>query len=428
MLIGTKGNDTLDGGTGSDQMWGGPGNDTYFVDNIGDVVTENANEGNDVVHASIDYTIGANVESLILDGTTINGAGNGADNAIIGNAGDNIIDGRAGADFMQGGAGNDIYFVDNASDAIVENPGEGNDIVHTSIDYTIGANIESLILDGTTINGAGNGTDNAIIGNASDNIIDGRGGSDFMQGGAGNDIYFVDNAGDAIVENPGEGNDIVHASIDYTIGANIESLILDGTTINGAGNGTDNAIIGNASDNIIDGRGGSDFMQGGAGNDIYFVDNAGDAIVENPGEGNDIVHASISYTIGANIESLILDGSANLAGAGNSTNNALVGNSGDNNLDGRGGQDFLTGNGGNDTFEFQSGEAGGDVIADFNGNGAALGDGLLFIGFGTAAQGATFTQVGATNQWQIHSGLDAHDEVITLQNSASVHASDYLFI
>ena len=160
-------------------------------------------------------------------------------------------------------------------------------------------------------------------------------------------------------------------------------------------------------------------MQGGAGNDIYFVDTAGDAIVENAGEGNDIVRASINYTIGANVESLIIDGSANLDGAGNSTNNALVGNSGDNNLDGRGGQDFLIGNGGNDTFQFQAGESGGDVIADFAGNGAAAGDSFLFIGFGTAAQGATFTQIGATNQWQIHSGLDAHNEIITLQNSAA---------
>jgi Ca2+-binding RTX toxin-like protein len=144
------------------------------------------------------------------------------------------------------------------------------------------------------------------------------------------------------------------------------------------------------------------------------------------GEGNDIVHASIAYTIGANIESLILDGSANLAGAGNSTDNALLGNAGDNNLDGRGGHDFLTGNGGNDTFEFRSGEADGDLVADFAGNGASAGDSLLFLGFGTVAQGATFTEIGATNQWQIHSGLDAHNEVITFQNSASVHASDFL--
>ena len=192
---------------------------------------------------------------------------------------------------------------------------------------------------------------------------------------------------------------------------------LDGndTLEGGAGNDT---LKGGGGADTLDGGTGDDDMAGGAGNDIYFVDSAGDAIVENPNEGNDIVHATIDYTIGANIESLILDGSANLAGAGNGTNNALVGNSGDNNLDGRGGQDFLTGNGGNDTFQFRAGESGGDLVADFAGNGAGAGDSFLFLGFGTAAQGATFTQIGATNQWQIHSGLDAHDEIITLQNGA----------
>ena len=46
-------------------MYGGAGNDVYFVDNTGDVVIENANEGNDTVFASIDYGLGANVENLI---------------------------------------------------------------------------------------------------------------------------------------------------------------------------------------------------------------------------------------------------------------------------------------------------------------------------------------------------------------------------
>ena len=231
------------------------------------------------------------------------------------------------------------------------------------------------------------------------------------RGGAGNDSITGNIRANQLVGN--DGNDVLAG--------------LDGNDTLEGGSGNDTLKGGGGAD-TLDGGTGDDDMVGDAGNDIYFVDNAGDAIVENVSEGNDIVHATISYTIGANIESLILDGSANLAGAGNSTNNALVGNSGDNNLDGRGGQDFLTGNGGNDTFQFQAGEAGGDVIADFAGNGAAAGDSFLFLGFGTAAQGATFTQIGATNQWQIHSGLDAHNEIITLQNSATVHASDFLFV
>ena len=38
-------------------MYGGAGDDTYFVDNIADAVIENANEGNDTVHATIDYPL-----------------------------------------------------------------------------------------------------------------------------------------------------------------------------------------------------------------------------------------------------------------------------------------------------------------------------------------------------------------------------------
>jgi hypothetical protein len=59
---------------------------------------------------------------------------------------------------------------------------------------------------------------------------------------------------------------------------------------------------------------------------------------------------------------------------------------------------------------------------------AAVGDSFQFVGYGTEAQGASFSQIPATNQWQIHSGLDDHNEIITLQNSASVHASDFIFV
>jgi Ca2+-binding RTX toxin-like protein len=105
----------------------------------------------------------------------------------------------------------------------------------------------------------------------------------------------------------------------------------------------------------------------------------------------------------------------------------MFGNAGVNRLDGGAGADQLTGNAGNDVFAFQTGQASGDVVVDFIGNGAAAGDSFQFIGFGTAAEGATFTQIGASNQWQIHSGLDAHNETITLSNGATVHASDFLF-
>src|SRR6185369_15898120 len=61
-----SGNDNIDGGAGADSMAGGDGNDVYYVDNVGDLVIENANEGNDTVKATISYTLTANVERLDL--------------------------------------------------------------------------------------------------------------------------------------------------------------------------------------------------------------------------------------------------------------------------------------------------------------------------------------------------------------------------
>ena len=59
---------------------------------------------------------------------------------------------------------------------------------------------------------------------------------------------------------------------------------------------------------------------------------------------------------------------------------------------------------------FFAGSANGATVADFNRDQVAEWDFLVFSGFGTEAQGATFTQIGTTDQWQIHSGLDAHNE------------------
>ena len=120
----------------------------------------------------------------------------------------------------------------------------------------------------------------------------------------------------------------------------------------------------------------------------------------------------------------------------------ITGKSGSVTLDGRGGDDILIANGGantliggagNDQFKFKAALANGATISDFAGNGAAAGDSIDFEGFGTAAQGATFSflsAAGADSIWQIHSGLDGHNELITLKGiatSGGVHSSDYFF-
>ncbi len=137
-LIGGAGNDILNGGAGMDSMIGGIGNDTYYIDSSSDVVIEDINSGTDVVRASIDYVLTANVENLILENTALVGSGNilnnsltgnGLDNTLngaegndtlIGNDGNDVLNGGTGNDSMVGGTGNDTYYVDSTSDRVTE--------------------------------------------------------------------------------------------------------------------------------------------------------------------------------------------------------------------------------------------------------------------------------------------------------------------
>ncbi|HZF96445.1 MAG TPA: M10 family metallopeptidase C-terminal domain-containing protein [Allosphingosinicella sp.] len=357
-LDGGAGDDLLDGGAGADAMSGGTGNDTYVVDDAGDLVAELEGEGTDTVNSSISYALTANVENLRLTGAAIAGTGNALDNAITGNAGDNVLDGGAGADRMAAGLGDDTYVVDNAGDMVVELAGEGTDTVRSSIDYTLNANVENLVLTGAAVAGTGNGLDNWITGNANDNVLDGGAGADRMAGGLGNDVYVVDNVGDAVVERANEGTDTVRSSIDYTLGANLENLVLTGAAIRGTGNALNNVITGNALDNVLNGGAGADAMAGGLGNDFYFVDNAGDTVTEAAGAGIDTVSSSVSYTLSANVEHLILTGAAR-NGTGNGLDNTLTGNALSNRLDGGAGNDRLIGG---DGVDFLTGGAGADVF------------------------------------------------------------------
>jgi Ca2+-binding RTX toxin-like protein len=377
-LTGSGGNDTLDGGVGADTMTGNAGNDVYVVDDAGDIVTENANEGTDTVQSSISYTLTGNVENLTLTGTAdLNGTGNTLNNALTGNSGNNILDGGAGADAMSGGAGNDTYLVDNSSDVITELAGGGTDTVLSSANYTLSANLESLTLTGTgNINGTGNAGDNVIIGNSGSNILsgdagndllDGGAGADTLQGGVGDDIYLVDNASDVVVEAANAGNDTVQASVSYTLSANVESLKLVGAgDHNGTGNAGANSITGTTGNNVLDGGAGADTLQGGAGNDIYVVDNTLDAVIEQAGEGVDTIQSSINYTLAANVENLALAGTGNTSATGNELDNTLTGNSSDNVLDGGAGSDTLVGGAGNDTYIVNDG---GETIIEAAGAG-----------------------------------------------------------
>ena len=205
--------------------------------------------------------------------------------------------------------------------------------------------------------GAGNDTLNGGIGA---DRLDGGVGKDVMVGGKGDDIYIIDRAADTVAESAGAGTDKVQSSSTWTMGANVESLTLTGSSgIDATGNASDNNIFGNAAANILrgaagndrlDGKGGADRLDGGLGNDLFIVDKTSDVVVERLTQGTDPIQSSVSYTLPNHVENLTLLGSANLNATGNSLDNVLRGNAGANTLNPGLGDDVLVGNGGADSF------------------------------------------------------------------------------
>ena len=153
LLDGGAGNDTLQGGTGNDilvgrsgadTMVGGTGNDTYYVDDVHDVVTENAGEGTDTLRTTVSLTLGANVENGVIDGSTgLRLYGNELDNRLWGNAGDDILRGYDGNDTINGGGGNDNIWGGNGADTLTG--GSGNDhFVYLSVDESTPTSYDTI--------------------------------------------------------------------------------------------------------------------------------------------------------------------------------------------------------------------------------------------------------------------------------------------
>ncbi|MDM0010118.1 calcium-binding protein [Variovorax sp. J22G73] len=371
-LTGNGGANTIDGGAGADTMSGGAGNDVYVVDNVGDVVVELASGGTDTVQSSVTYTLSAEVEKLTLTGTGgIGATGNGLANTLTGNAGNNTLNGDVGNDTMIGGAGNDTYVVDAAGDVVTELDAEGTDTVQSSVTYVLGNFVENLTLTGSgDVNGTGNALANSIVGNAGNNLLNGGAGTDTMAGGLGDDTYVVDVATDVVTEAANGGTDTVQTALSYTLGANVENLLLTGSAaMTGTGNGLANVLTGNSADNTLNGGVGADTMVGGAGNDTYVVDNIGDVVTENGGAGTDLVQSSVTYAISANIEALMLTGTAAINATGNATANTLTGNSGANTLDGGAGADTMVGGAGNDIYVVDSAA---DVVTELASEGTDM--------------------------------------------------------
>jgi Ca2+-binding RTX toxin-like protein len=405
-LLGGIGTDQLSGGAGNDTIDGGDGRDNVIYDNdygsiapTGKGVVVNLatgvatdNWGNIDKLVGIEAVVGSRYGDFITGSAGDNDLfGQDGNDTLAGGDGNDWLDGGNGSDVLQGGSGVDAFSGGTGNDTI--DGGDGRDLVSYTNDYgalpITGVGVKVNLATGVAtdnwgntdtlvsiedVSGSrfadkltGNGADNALMGGAGDDVLAGGGGADrlngdagddtldggsgidTLSGGDGSDTYYVDNAGDIVIETNASaagGIDEVVASASHVLGLNVENLTLLGGAINGTGNALGNLIIAGSGVNAIDGGAGIDTLSfetattSGTTGVTLALGAAGVKTTAAGISGADTV---------VNIENLI----------GSDYNDTLSGNAGVNVIRGGEGSDVLNGMGGNDVL---FGGAGSDVF------------------------------------------------------------------
>jgi Ca2+-binding RTX toxin-like protein len=319
---------------------------------------------------------------------------------------DDVMPGTAGADSFYGYGGNDTYTVNDAGDQVFEDPGKGTDTVLSSISYALAANVENLVLTGSSaLSGTGNPLANVITGNA---------GASSLSGMGGNDRLLVTASGSGSAVDGGADFDTLVVSGAVSLGsiAAIEALELTAgatLTLTSTQSGTGlplNAVVSGSGALVINfdpgvsvptklynftGFTGSITINGSSGVDVMKLGNV--AHTANGGDGIDQIK-------------------------GGSAADTIDGGNGGDKINGAGGADILTGGAGNDVFKYANGSDSGlgaasDRITDFTigqdrlnfskiDADAALAGDQAFTFLGTAA----FTNTGLGQLRYLTAGAD----------------------
>lgn len=463
-LIAGDGNDTLISGTGITTMIGGNGNDVFYVNNVDDVISKQANTGKNTVITTVSYVLPENVQNITASGKAdVTLTGNNLNNVITGNAGnDTLIAGSgdatlvagAGLATLIGGHGNNTFKVNSSNDVIVAQADALSNKVYASASFALSGSLRNLTLTGNaaltgvagdlsaTITGNA-GNDTLIGGIGNDTLIAGSGIATLM-GGAGSDTYKVNNVSDVIVEQANSDINTVLTSVSYVLPENVQNLTGIGSAdLTLTGNGLDNVIIGNAGhDTLVGGSGNSTLVAGsgvatligGSGNNTFKVNNVADIVIQQENAGLNTIISSVSYVMPDNVQDLLLTGSASLTATGNSGVNLIVANSGNDTLIAGSGVSVLQGKTGHATLRNLAGAgallggsnsdtiiggAGAAFIDGGAGNDAiTLGSGTTVLAFNAGGGKDLVTAGGSTgNTLSLGAGID--QSYLTLSKSGS---------
>jgi Ca2+-binding RTX toxin-like protein len=341
VLTGAGGNDTLsigygddaDGGTGNDSLrlsFGGRTEGVTF-DTAGFVSGQPFLLGGGTIQniETLTHLRGSNFDDHLTiatqAGSIIVEAGdgwdfiisNGSPVTVYGGAGNDTLSSGAAADYFDGGAGFDtVHFVTAAAGVTVTLappglPGGGGGDTLVDVEAVLGSFFADTITGNDLANNlVGLDGDDTLAGQGGADWLDGMSGADTMRGGTGNDNYYVENAGDVVEENVGEGRDLIFTKLaTYSLVAlpNVEDLFAhDNNAHDFRGNSGNNGLTGGSGNDIF--RlydGGDDTVFGGIGNDvIFFIGTLTGADVVNGSDGVDTLVLQGPYgslTLTANV-------------------------------------------------------------------------------------------------------------------------------
>ncbi|MCC0024429.1 MAG: cadherin domain-containing protein, partial [Hyphomicrobiaceae bacterium] len=369
-IDGGGGDDYIDGGAGADAMSGGTGDDTFIVDNVGDTVTENVGEGHDTVESSVDYTLSANVEDLVLQDTILTSDTQDFENFSTGP----IADGENG---WQVAGSHDQEVVDLGGNMVFRmssDPSSGDFGGPYSPELAFTAGEPQTTADGDMhvlsfrVKPVSDVADNSRL-EVDFGLPDGTDRNNFMViesiAGQGVRIAVSDPLLDGNWDTGGDLNDFAAFTGNITLAdglpadqwLNVELRMIyhDGPDNDVVEVYVDGLLIGTSTsfENYRDAIGGTHAANAEANqtNTIFFRASAGGAPNDGPnGDNQGFYFDDITNTIG---------NTNNVDGTGNDLDNMIVGTSGDNVIDGMGGNDHISANAGDDAI---TGGAGDDDV------------------------------------------------------------------
>jgi serralysin len=265
------------------------------------------------------------------------------------------------------------------------------------------SNVDTLYLTGTATQGVGNG-------DAAGDTLYSDAGIDTLVGHSLHDTFVINNTADTVVGQPGS-NDVVYATVNFTLPSNVDTLFLTGTATLGIGNS-------DAAGDTLYSDAGIDTLVGHSLHDSFVIGNTADTVIGQPGS-NDVVYAIVDYVLPSNVDTLVLGGSATHGTANNhaagdtlyanaGAASTLVGGTANDTLyvTGTAGA-TLSGGAGSDSFVFPA-HFGNDAITDFQ----AVGAGADVIEF-SSADFTSFDAAGDSHSVMANAVQSANDVVIS---------------